>query len=184
MNVFEVAIGKFVPSFGVLAIALVDSQMPFCALTEAMLPDELVLDVCRRPVLRPSAFSVDYNASLANEFFSVSQSDRVYFNRSSILQAFTSHWQNGAKAHKPNDNKNDRYSSSSHSRLGHDYSIEFDGCRDLKNREVPEYRLKFFSFPQCEHRSQRHVPPSDGTNGKSNLDEDRMELRQLLPMLA
>jgi hypothetical protein len=59
MNVFEVGIGKFVSSFGVLRVALVNSQMPFCVLTEAMLPNELILQLCRRPVFGPRAFSVD-----------------------------------------------------------------------------------------------------------------------------
>jgi len=46
-NACEAAIGKFVSSFGVLSIALVDSQMPFCVFTEPMLSNELVLKLNR-----------------------------------------------------------------------------------------------------------------------------------------
>jgi hypothetical protein len=67
MNVCEVAIGKFVSSFGVLSIALVDCQMPLCILTDAMLSNELSLELCRRPMLTPAAFPIRYEVSLFNK---------------------------------------------------------------------------------------------------------------------
>ena len=71
MNVFEIAIGKFVSSFGVLSIALVNSKMPFCVFTKAMLPNELILELCRRPVFGPGSFSVDHNMSAGDKLFAV-----------------------------------------------------------------------------------------------------------------
>jgi len=67
VNVCEVAIGKFVSSFGVLSIALVDCQMPLRILTEAMLSNELVLELCRRPMLTPGAFPIRDEVPLFNK---------------------------------------------------------------------------------------------------------------------
>jgi hypothetical protein len=58
MDVFEVAIRKFVSSFGVLRESLIDAEIPFCIFSKAMLLNELVLELCRRPVFAPSAFWV------------------------------------------------------------------------------------------------------------------------------
>jgi hypothetical protein len=77
MNVFEVAIGEFVSSFGILGVATIDPEMPFCVLTEAMLPNELILELCRRPVFGPDAFSVKHDVSLVDELFGVRQSGMV-----------------------------------------------------------------------------------------------------------
>ena len=77
MNVFEVAIGKFVSPFGVLSIALVDSQMPLCVLTEAMLPNKVILELGRRSVFRPRAFSVTHDSSIVDELRGVPQSGGV-----------------------------------------------------------------------------------------------------------
>jgi hypothetical protein len=74
MDVFEVAIGKFVSLFGVLGIALVDCQMPLCVLAEAMLPNELVLELGRRPMLAPRAFSIRDEVPLFNELYAKGES--------------------------------------------------------------------------------------------------------------
>ena len=74
MDVFEVAIGKFVSSFGVLGIALVDCQMPLCVFAEAMLPNELVLELGRRPMLAPRAFSIRDEVPLLNELHAKGES--------------------------------------------------------------------------------------------------------------
>ena len=74
MDVFEVAIGKFVSSFGVLGITLVDCQMPLCVLAEAMLPNKLVLELGRRPMLVLHAFSIRDEVSLFNELHAKGES--------------------------------------------------------------------------------------------------------------
>ena len=74
MNVCEVAIGKFVSSFGVLSIALVDCQMPLRVLAEAMLSNELVLELGGRPMLAPRAFSIRDEVPLFNELHSKGES--------------------------------------------------------------------------------------------------------------
>jgi hypothetical protein len=45
MNVFEVAIGKFVSPFGILGVTIVNSEMPFCIFAESMHADKLILFV-------------------------------------------------------------------------------------------------------------------------------------------
>ena len=67
MNVFEVAIGKFVSPFGVLRIALVNSEVPFCVFAESVQTDKLILFVCCRPMLAPRAFAICDEVSLFNE---------------------------------------------------------------------------------------------------------------------
>ena len=67
MNVFEVAIGKFVSAFGVLWVSIVDSEMPFCIFAESVQTDKLVLLVCWRPVLAPRAFAICDEVPLFNE---------------------------------------------------------------------------------------------------------------------
>ena len=74
MYVFEVAIGKFVSSFGVLGVALVDCQMPLCVLAEAMLPNELVLELGRRPMPAPRALSIRDEVPLFNELHAKGES--------------------------------------------------------------------------------------------------------------
>jgi hypothetical protein len=77
MNIFKVTVGKFVSPLGVLGVAIVNSQMPFCVLIEAMLPNELILELARRPVFGPRAFSVKHDSSTVDELRGVLQSGRV-----------------------------------------------------------------------------------------------------------
>jgi len=77
MNVFEVAIRKFVSLFGVLRVAIVNSQMPFRILTKAMLPDKIILNLGRRSVFGPGTFSVKHHLPLIDKFFGVGQSGMV-----------------------------------------------------------------------------------------------------------
>ena len=67
MNVFEVAIGKFVSPFGVLGVAIVNSEMPFCIVGESVHTDKLILFVCSRPMLAPRAFAICDEVPLFNE---------------------------------------------------------------------------------------------------------------------
>ncbi|HZR06117.1 MAG TPA: hypothetical protein VFA61_09840 [Candidatus Udaeobacter sp.] len=73
MNIFEVAIGKFISSFGVLRIALVDSQMPFCVFPESMHTDKLILFVCGRPMFAPPAFVIRDEMPFLNELHGKSE---------------------------------------------------------------------------------------------------------------
>jgi hypothetical protein len=77
MNIFKIAVGKFVSSFGVLRVPGVDPKMPLCILIESMLPNEFILCLCWRPVFGPGALSVDHDVSFADEFFGVGESDSV-----------------------------------------------------------------------------------------------------------
>ena len=67
MDIFEVAIGKFVSLFGLLSIALVNSKMPFCIFAESVQTDKLILFVCLRPMLAPRAFAICNEVALFNE---------------------------------------------------------------------------------------------------------------------
>jgi len=67
MDVFEVAIGKFVSPFGVLGVALVNSEMPFCIFAESVQADKLILFVCWRLMLAPRAFAICDEVALFNE---------------------------------------------------------------------------------------------------------------------
>ena len=67
MNVFEVAIGKFVSPFGILWVSIVDSEMPFCIFAESVQTDKLILFVCWRPMLAPRTFAICDEVPLFNE---------------------------------------------------------------------------------------------------------------------
>jgi hypothetical protein len=67
MNIFKVTIRKFVSAFGVLSVALVDSQMPLCVFTEAMPSNKLILEFGRRPVFGPGAFIIWDNMTFVYE---------------------------------------------------------------------------------------------------------------------
>ena len=43
MHIFEIAIWKFVPSFGVLRKSFVDAENPFCLLAESIQADKRIL---------------------------------------------------------------------------------------------------------------------------------------------
>ena len=74
MNVFEVAIGKFVSPFGILWVSIVDSEMPFCIFAESVQTDKLILFVCWRPMLAPRAFAICNEVLLFNELHCKSKS--------------------------------------------------------------------------------------------------------------
>ena len=77
MHILEIAIGKFVSPFGVLGVAIVNSEMPFCIFAESVQTNKLIIEFYRRPVSGPGAFSVDHNASAGDKLFGVRQSDRI-----------------------------------------------------------------------------------------------------------
>ena len=43
MNIFEIAIGKFISCFGLFAVRVVDSKVPFCIFAESVQTNEFVL---------------------------------------------------------------------------------------------------------------------------------------------
>ena len=43
MDVFEIAIGKLISCFGLFAVRVVDSEVPFCIFAESMQTNEFVL---------------------------------------------------------------------------------------------------------------------------------------------
>jgi len=71
MDIFKIAVGKFVSLFCILGMCVVDPEMPFCIFTESVQTNELVLFLGRRLVLAPCTPAVRYNVSLLDEFFSV-----------------------------------------------------------------------------------------------------------------
>lgn len=77
MNIFEIAIGKSVSSFGILAISIVDTEMPFHVLTEPVHADKLVLLRCRRLMPSPSTSAVGYDAPVINEILGERKPSRV-----------------------------------------------------------------------------------------------------------
>jgi hypothetical protein len=67
MNVSKIAIGKFVSSLRVLGKAGVDTEMPFCILSESVEADEFILFICRRLMSAPRAFTIRNDMSLFDE---------------------------------------------------------------------------------------------------------------------
>ena len=46
MNIFEIAVRKFVSALRILRVAIIDPEMPLCIFTESVHTDELILFVC------------------------------------------------------------------------------------------------------------------------------------------
>jgi len=85
MNIFEIAVGKFVSSFRILGVPIVDPEMPFCIFAEPMETDELILCHCRRVMFTPRSPAVCNDAPLLDKFFSVLESASVYLYCISVL---------------------------------------------------------------------------------------------------
>lgn len=85
MNIFEIAVGKFVSSFRTLGVPIVDPEMPFCIFAEPMETDELVLCHRRRLMFTPRSPAVRNDVPLLDKFFSVLESANVYLYRVSVL---------------------------------------------------------------------------------------------------
>ena len=69
MDRLEVAVGKFIPRFGVLRIAIIYRQVPFRVFGETVDTDKCIFICCRRPMLCPGAFAVADKLFLADELF-------------------------------------------------------------------------------------------------------------------
>lgn len=68
MHVLEVAIRELVSLFPLLALFVIDSQMPFAVLCEAIRANKLVLLLCRGLIFAPRISFVDDDFSFAYEF--------------------------------------------------------------------------------------------------------------------
>src|SRR5207245_11127237 len=79
LNLFEGAKVKFVSPFGVLGVAIVDSEMPFCIFAESVQTDKLILFVCCSPMLAPRAFAICDEVPLIDELHCKSKSLFVEF---------------------------------------------------------------------------------------------------------
>jgi hypothetical protein len=67
VNIFEVAVRKFVSPFRVFGVPIVDSQMPFGIFTESVQADKFVFIVCRRTMLTPRAFAIRDDMRLSDQ---------------------------------------------------------------------------------------------------------------------
>ena len=67
MNIFEIAVRKFVSSLRILREPTVDAQMPFGIGSKSMKTNKFILFICRRPMLGPSAFAVRNKVSFFDE---------------------------------------------------------------------------------------------------------------------
>src|SRR5881398_2439041 len=73
MNIFEIAIRKFVSCLRIFGVCVVDSEVPFCIFAKAVQTNELVLFLGCRLVSAPCTSAVRYNVSLLDEFFCVTE---------------------------------------------------------------------------------------------------------------
>ena len=69
VNLLEVTVRKFIPSFGVFVRLVVDSQKPLSILREPLCVDEVVFLPSGGLVFAPRVPVVDNDSSFADEFF-------------------------------------------------------------------------------------------------------------------
>jgi len=85
MNIFKIAVWKFVSSFRIPGVPIVDPEMPFCIFAEPMETDEVVLCHRRRVMFTPRSPAVRNDVPLLDKFFSVLESANVYLYCISVL---------------------------------------------------------------------------------------------------
>src|SRR5882757_5270419 len=69
VDTFEIPIGKFVVSLGVLRFLVVDSQIPLAVFGKTVKANEFVFLRCGRPVLAPCIALVEDKSSFADKLF-------------------------------------------------------------------------------------------------------------------
>src|ERR1700704_6789094 len=69
VDTFEIPIGKFVVSLGVLRFRVVDSQIPLAIFGKTVKANEFIFLRCGRPVLAPCIALVEDKPSFADKFF-------------------------------------------------------------------------------------------------------------------
>src|SRR6267142_498306 len=79
MDIFKVAVRKFIMSLGILRLVVVDSQVPAAIFHKAMLANELVLLLRRGSVLAPCIPFIGYKVPIGDEFFRVIKGSVVQF---------------------------------------------------------------------------------------------------------
>jgi len=77
MDLFEVAVGEFIPSLGIFPFFIVDPEVPIAVLEKTVFLDELILSCCRWLMLTPRVSIVDDNFSVGHKLFGVIESTLV-----------------------------------------------------------------------------------------------------------
>jgi hypothetical protein len=60
VDIFEISVGKFVVSLGLLRFFVVDSQIPFAVFGKTVQANEFIFLLCGRLVLAPCIALVEY----------------------------------------------------------------------------------------------------------------------------
>src|SRR5713101_9063451 len=84
MDIFKIAVGKFVSLFCILGVRVVNPEVPFCILTKSVQTNELVLFLGRRLVLAPCTFVVGNDASLLDQLSSVIERGKIQLYRCNL----------------------------------------------------------------------------------------------------
>ena len=71
VDVHEVTIGKFVPSFGMRVLFVVDAEMPFAEFLDPVSIDKIILLLRRGLVLAPCVSFIEYKPAVDDEFLRV-----------------------------------------------------------------------------------------------------------------
>ena len=71
MDIFEIPIGKFIVSLGLLRLFVVEFQMPFAVLGKTVQANEFIFLLCRRPVPASCIALVEYKSSFVDKLFSL-----------------------------------------------------------------------------------------------------------------
>src|SRR6202048_4106055 len=69
VDIFEIPIGKFVVSLGLVRLFVVDTQIPLAVFGKAVEANEFIFLLCGRPVLAPCIALVEYKSSFVDEMF-------------------------------------------------------------------------------------------------------------------
>ncbi len=69
MNIFEIPVGELIPSLGVLAVLIVNAEIPFGVFIITMKTNELVLLLCCRTILAPVISIVEDVLAFVDECF-------------------------------------------------------------------------------------------------------------------
>src|SRR5579864_4032903 len=87
VNLFKIAVGKFISAFGLFILFCIDSQMPFRIFTKAMLFKKLVLILCRWLMLAPHVFLIKDKFPLLDQVFCMFKCWFIQFDchRSNLL---------------------------------------------------------------------------------------------------
>src|SRR3981189_3941721 len=93
VDIFEIPIGKFVVSLGLVRLFVVDSQIPLAVFGKAVEANEFIFLQCGRPVLAPPIPLVEYKSSFVDELLGmlICPSVKRHGHGCSPLQVVTHH---------------------------------------------------------------------------------------------